>query len=275
MADLRFGGLTCDQAAEDAAGFVLGALDPAAERAVRTHLAECPEAHPAFEELGGVVPALLESVTLEEPPAGLRGRILGAVAAEAGSARPTPVPAAPPATVIRLDDAARRRRWAPRTAPSAWLLRMAAVMAVVVLGAWNLSLQSRLDDAARYQAAVTAVFDLAARPGSASAVLATGSGTGASGFAALAGDGSVAIAVHGLAPTAGPAVYEAWVIIGDGAPVPIGGFAVGADGVGRLTTSAAGAGAGTIVALTLEPAAGATTPTLPIIVSGAAETHAG
>ena len=67
--------LSCDEVRDLAAGFVLGALDPAAMHDVRDHLATCPEAHPEMHELGGVVPYLAESVEPVEPPTALGGRI--------------------------------------------------------------------------------------------------------------------------------------------------------------------------------------------------------
>jgi len=81
MTDQR---LTHDEAIDLAAGYVLGALEPAQEAAVREHLATCRLPHPELEELGGVVPALQElGVTeLVEPPAALRDRILAAAAAD-------------------------------------------------------------------------------------------------------------------------------------------------------------------------------------------------
>ena len=39
--------------------------------------------------------------------------------------------------------------------------------------------------------------------------------------------GEVTLAMRDLAPTSGDQVYEAWVIGGDGVPVPLGGFTVG------------------------------------------------
>jgi anti-sigma-K factor RskA len=73
-----------------------------------------------------------------------------------------------------------------------------------------------------------------------------------------------------LAPTTGAQVYEAWLIAADGAPIPIGGFQVGADGSAAFVSTHAPLGAGVTVALTLEPGPGATTPTVPIIAQGQA-----
>ncbi|MBA2719713.1 MAG: hypothetical protein H0U52_10805, partial [Chloroflexi bacterium] len=83
--------MTCDLARDLAAGYVLVALEPGEEAAVRDHLATCSEPHPEFDELGGTVPALLEfeleGLQLVEPPAALRDRIMAAAAADL-AARP-------------------------------------------------------------------------------------------------------------------------------------------------------------------------------------------
>jgi hypothetical protein len=148
---------------------------------------------------------------------------------------------------------------------------LAAALAVVILGVWNVQLRDQVADLSTYRNGVAAVLDQAAQPGSQLAVLAAPTGgTGPSGFAAVGADGSVALVMHQLAPTAGAQVYEAWLIAGTGAPVPIGGFTVGAGGAAAFSTGHSSLGAGVTVALTLEPGPGATTPTLPIIAAGKA-----
>src|SRR3954470_16506339 len=79
--------MTCDQARDLAAGYVLGALERSEEAAVRAHLATCDQPHPEFVALGGVVPTFLEvdEVDLVAPPAGLRDRIMAAAAADLAS----------------------------------------------------------------------------------------------------------------------------------------------------------------------------------------------
>ena len=295
--------MTCDDARDLAPGFVLGALSPDEASAVRAHLATCEQEHAEFAELGGVVPYLADSLAPVEPPTGLRSRLLAAAAAERpGAARESaaksvaaerpgasPVvveasaaPTAPPAgaaatSPIPFPSAAdREQRAADRVSRrGTWTLRIAAVLAIAVLGAWNLQLQSRLfgvegDLAAAqaYRAAVTAVLDVAAQPGAQSGFLAAADpGSQATGLVAASG-GSVILAVQNLAPTTGAQVYEAWVIVGESAPVPLGGFEVGPGGTGVFRGSTALAASGAIFALTLEPARGATTPTLPVLTLG-------
>ena len=294
--------MTCDDARDLAAGFVLGALSSDEAVAVRAHLATCEHEHAEFAELGGVVPYLADSLDPVEPSAALRSRLLAAAAAEgpgvaresaaapAAAERPgaspvvpeAPAGAAPPASAVTTPPipfpsaADREQRAADRAAGrGTWTLRIAAVLAIVVLGAWNLQLQSRLSGvegdlaaAQAYRGAVTAVLNAAAQPGAQSGFLAAADpGSQATGLVAASG-GSVVLAVQNLAPTTGSQVYEAWVIVGDSAPVPLGGFEVGQGGTGVFRGSSALATSGAIVALTLEPTRGATTPTLPVLTLG-------
>lgn len=262
--------LTCAEARELAPAFVLGALDAADAAAVREHLAACPDVHEEFETLGGVVGYLAESVEPVEPPAGLKARILAAAATDATVAaelsRPVvPSPsAAPPSIRIPFGDGRRRP-----VSTSTWAMRLAAVLAIAVLGGWSLILQGRLDASERYAQAVAAVVTAAAQPGSQTAIM-SGGAAGPTGIAAVGADGSIVLAMRDLAPTAGAEVYEAWVIVGDGGPVPVGSFTVAADGTGTFTASGTAATAGTTLALTRESGPGATTPTLPIVSSGVA-----
>ncbi len=273
--------MTCDEARDLAPGFVLGALGSDEASAVRAHLATCEQSHAEFAELGGVVSYLADSLDPVEPPAGLRARLLAAAAAERpgmgqGSAE-APVAAVAAAPLIPFPTAVdRKQRVATRAQTrGSWLLRIAAVLAIAVLGAWNLQLQARLSGvegdlaaAQAYRAAVTAVLEVAGRPGAQSGFLAAADpGSKATGVVAASG-GSVVLAVQNLAPTGGTAVYEAWVIVGDAAPVPVGSFQVGVGGTGVFRGSTALATSGAIVALTLEPAPGATTPTLPVLTLG-------
>jgi len=287
VADRLVAGTKCSKLSDLAAAFVLGALEPSEMAGVRAHLSECPEAHPEFEELGSVLPVLLQSVEQVEPSAALRGRILdaaradrapGAAAATSGVGMATGVPMTAPvrdfrSAPSRLD---RLGLGSTRSRPIWAGVGIAAVLAVVVLGAWDLQLQSTNQELAAYQRGVAAVIDAASRPGAQLAVLAASAPSSpAAGIAAIRPDGTVAIAMRGLAPTSGSQVYEAWLVAGNAAPVPIGGFQVGASGAGTLSVAQGASTPGVVVALTLEPGPGATTPTLPLIASGAALSRPG
>jgi len=287
--------LTCDEVRELAGAYVLGALEAAEAAAVQAHLAAHPDGHPEIEELGAVIPAFAELVPVVEPPERLKGRIMAAAAADlaagggapaeapavsAGAPAPVPTPAMAPTPAERADAPLpvapeafprpeEREARRARTAPAAWVLRIAAVLAIALLGSWNLLLQNDLGAARQYDQNVAAVLQAASQPGSLTAVLAGDGGTG-SGLAAVDAGGELAIAMRDLAPTSGNAVYEAWVIAADGVPVPLGSFTVGANGTAFFESGGLPSAEGIVLALTLEPGPGATTPTLPIISAGVA-----
>ena len=287
--DMRATSLTCDDVREMTGSFVLGALEPGEEAAVREHLATCSDAHVEIAELASVLPELQASVPVVEPPAALRGRIMEAAAADlaerggpASGAPPAPaaaVPAAGAATTAGVPipfptEAERAERTSASgrgsTSRTSWALRIAAVVAIVSLAGWNLLLQNQLNGAEQYQRDVAAVLQLAAKDGSMTAVLRPAADSAAAGLAAMNPDGSLTLAVHDLTPTNGNEVYEAWLIGEDKVPVAIGGFSVGRDGTGFLVTSGVKPAAGIQVVLTREPAPGATAPAGPVVSSGAA-----
>lgn len=267
--------VSCEAVRDLAAGYVLGALEPSEERLVREHLAACEEGHREFAELGGVVPYLAELAPVVEPPAALKQRVLAAAAADAGSRRlaaaGAPAAGAAAAQPSHFPTAAQRQeRDARRRSRVAWITAIAAVIAVAIMGGWNLSLRGDLDRARDDQRALAAVLDVAAQPGSQTAILVGDDGGGPSGLAALARDGRVAIVMRGLTPTSGREVYEAWLIGATGTPRAIGGFSVGASGEAGFTARGVEAEPGVTLALTREPGPGATAPSGPIVSSGRA-----
>lgn len=278
MAEHTFAGLTCAEVADLAPAFVLGALEAAASDTVRRHLAECPEAHAEMAELHSVVPALFEVVEPVAPPAGLKDRILAAAAADTQRVTDASrVAAAPPASDVQRPRVVGDRApgWTSIFRRPVWAaVSLAAVLAVVALGAWNLDLQDRNRALAAYQQGVEQVLAEAAQPGAQLAVLAPTAGGGPSGLAAVAEDGTVAIVMRNLAPTSGSEVYEAWLIAGDLAPVPIGEMRVGADGTAALVTNQVPLGSGVTVALTLEPGPDSTAPTKTPVAAGQAKAQA-
>lgn len=270
--------LSCDEVRDLAAAYVLGALDRAEEAAVRAHLVGHADAHPEIEELGSVIPAFLEVIPVVEPPDGLKARIMAAAAADL-AARGAPVASEParaqdsmaPAAPIAFPTAEERTARRARTTSGGWLLRIAAVLAIALLGGWNLLLQNDLGAARRYEQNVATVLATASQPGALTAILTADGGTG-SGLAAVDAGGGVAIAMRDLAPTSGSSVYEAWVIGSDGVPKALGGFTVDSSRTAYFSGTGLPTAEGIVLALTLEAGPGATTPTMPIISKGVAKT---
>jgi anti-sigma-K factor RskA len=267
--------LTHDEVVEVAGAYVLGALTPVEEAAVRAHLASCGEPHEEIAELGGVLPALAESVPIVEPPAGLKDRIMAAAAADlavrqGSAATGAPLTASTPAGVpVAFPSGDEREARRARFSRGTWILRIAAALAIVALGGWNLILQNQLNAAKSYEESVAVVLDAAAQPGSLTAILTADGDTG-SGLAAVSATGEVTLAMQDLAPTSGDTVYEAWVIGSDGVPVPIGSFKVGNSGTASFEADGVPSADGIVLALTRETAPGAKTPTMPIISKGVA-----
>jgi anti-sigma factor RsiW len=265
--------MTHEQAIDLAPLYVLDALSDAQVAAVREHLATCPESHAEFEELGGVVPYLLDdpATNLVEPPAALGDRIMAAAAADLESRKPD-VPstgfAAPIPFPTAGERASRVKPTRTGTPPLEWAFRIAAVVAIAVLGAWSLMLTRQVNDlqqqqtqAEQYRDAVSAVLDVAAQPGSLTALLAPQESGGPRGIAAVASDGSIQFAMQDLAPTSGTQVYETWAIVPGSNPVPLGSFTVDASGTASFTSKQGPTGPGMAVAVSREPQAGATAPT--------------
>ncbi len=299
--------IACDEARDLAPLFVLGALERTDEAAVRAHLETCGEPHPEFEELGSVVPALLELTPdeLVEPPAALRDRIMAAAAADLASrgnatAEPAPVaertvpalvaePTAPAGELAARTPAGERtiafpnasertaraeRRRTGATSRLDWVIRIAAVLAIVAVGAWGLNLQGQLDRARSFDQAVAAVVQAGGQPGARTLALNPAPGHQGSGIAAVAADGSVVLAMRELPATTGTQVYTAWVIVGE-QPTAVGDFSVDPSGIRSFTTKPFATPAGATIALTLEPNPGNTAPKGPVVSAGVAAAPVG
>lgn len=280
--------MTCAEVRDLAPAYLLRALEADEEAAVSEHLATCPESHAEFAALGAGVAALAESVPLVEPPAGLKGRILAAAAKdleERRLAEAAPAPVAPAVVPTRAPSPATPGvSEAPRSGgmrafldalvgrtPGAWAMRAVAVVAIVALAGWNLALQGELAGTKSYQQRLDEALALARQPGAQLALLApAGGGTGPSGIAVMPPSGQGRLVMSGLAPTIGSQIYEAWAILEGQAPVPVGGFTVGKDGVGYFDAMPAAGEHSVIVAITLEPAPNPSAPSSDPISLGVA-----
>jgi anti-sigma-K factor RskA len=273
MSDLRrFGGLTCAEADDLAPAAALDALDAAEASALREHLADCPEAHATFVTFAGAAAPLAELADPIAPPPAVKTRLMAAVAEDlAGRDRVSPQD--PPAAAATDTDVAASHapidldtHRARRRPVVGWLLAAAAVVAIVALAGLSLFLQTRVDTAEQLAVQLRDAIGAAGQPG---ARFATVSGTDAQpdarGFVVLPADGSGYLVVDDLAPLTTGQVYQAWTIVGDQAPLPAG-LATPTDGL-AIFPLATGAPVD-VVALTIEPAGGSETPTMPIQAAG-------
>ena len=229
--------MSCATVDELAAAYALGAVPPDEERAISEHLTTCPEPHAAARELIGIaaiVPAGLEPVA---PSAALRERLMATVAA-------TPQDHAAPAAEPRVQEPrrlvpaveTRRPWWQGGPLPAA--LATVGLVAVVGLGAWNLTLNRQLAERdAALRAVATADVAHAVR------------GTAGSGWV-LETDGRAIFLADELADLPADRIYELWLIGPDAEPVAVGTL-TDTDGV-TLVTLERELGPATTFAVTVE-----------------------
>jgi anti-sigma-K factor RskA len=128
---------------ELAAGYALGALEPAEQREFVGHLQQCPDCERALAGYAEVTSAVAEAVPAVEPGPDLRERILAAAASEPraaetgvpGASRPAPMHRRPSRrTDSPRPGTASGRQGAARPGSRRWAGVLAAAAAVVIAG---------------------------------------------------------------------------------------------------------------------------------------------
>ncbi|HLZ69507.1 MAG TPA: anti-sigma factor [Dehalococcoidia bacterium] len=261
--------MDCSEVDELAGAIALGALPPEEARRVEEHLSSCQRDHGSLLELRQVAALLPFAVDAIEPPPRLKQNLIaaalndGAAAGAAPSAdgqprlrivphvdeRQAPASAPAPPVPARATPARPSRFWRQ---PGVWAAA-AALLIAVGLGAWNVSLQRRLNDrdaANHRQAQALTVLAAAAH-----VTPLSGSGGLQLAFAAAPDGTGHLVLTHVPAAPAGK-IYQAW-FIREGKPVSAGVF--NGDGVSVVPLQGSSAGA-QIVAVTLEPAGGSLQP---------------
>jgi len=223
------------------AGYALDALDPDEREEYERHLAGCARCQEELAAFWEVTGALALASDGPVPPPGLRDRILEAARAE-------------PQTVVPLEEARRRRR------PPV-LAAVAAVAAVVAigLGIYAISLNNKLDDTRSALASQEDVAAVLADPSATSVSMASGSGR-----LVVANDGSAVLVLDDLAAAPEGKTYQAWVVEGK-TVAPAGTFSE--SGGRAVVPIPQPVPDGSVVAVTMEDAGGAETPTLPILAA--------
>jgi anti-sigma-K factor RskA len=216
------------------AAYALDALDDDERERFERHLPDCAECTAQLAVLREPVAALAYAAEGPVPRKELRDRIIEGARAE------------PRAAVIKLP----RRNWALGAAAA---VAAAAACLAVGLGIWAHSLSNSLD---RERSARSVVDRLLAQNATAKPLI------GANGSLIVARNGQAALLVCGLADAPSAKTYEAWVITGN-SPEPAGLFR-GGRGCRPVSLTQRVPESAT-VAVTLERARGATSPTLPIL----------
>ncbi|CAN5719845.1 anti-sigma factor [soil metagenome] len=219
--------------------YVLDALPHEERDAFESHLSTCGDCRAEAEELLATA-GQLGQATAVVPSPDLRDRVL----AQAAQTRQVPPGG------HRLDIAPPRRSW-----PLA-LAAAAAIAVVVALGALVLQADHRADQAEQ-------VATIVSSPDAQSVEMAAGDAGSMKLVVSQDHGGSVILADGMAEPPTGKA-YALWFQV-DGEMQPAGTFAPDADGQVRQTVDDVPVD---VVGITIEDAAGADEPTLPIIASG-------
>jgi len=221
-------------------GYALDALDPEERDAYEAHLpgcAECQEELASFSEVAG---ALAMAATGPVPSPELRERILADARAE-------------PQNVVTL---APRRRTVPVLAAVSTL----AAAVAIGIGLYAVSLNGKLDDTRAALSRQQGVTSVLADPTAQTVALASGDGS-----VVVARGGDAVLVLDRVERLPAGKTYQSWVIGADRTPHAAGTFQpAGGRAVLRLAMPVP---AGGVVAVTIEDAGGATTPTLPLVAA--------
>jgi anti-sigma-K factor RskA len=244
---LRF---ECRDVDELAAALALGAVDADEALAAREHLATCPEPHAELRSFLGADAVLAAGLEPIQPSPGLRDRLMQSIAQ---APRSVTAPVGPPAP-------APRRSWLDWISPQiARPVALAAVVAVIAVSAWAISLSGQLgerDRALRQVADAIAGGDVAYRV----------EGDAGRGYVVDTPGSGASFVVADVGALDANQLYELWLIGADGSPVDVGTFRPGGDAVAVIPVEQDLAGFNTF-AVTIESER-VEAPTPPIVMEG-------
>ena len=210
--------LDCVAVDELDAALALGAVETEEARAVASHLASCDEPHAQLRGFVGAAEVLMMSNDPVNPGPGLRDRVMATAARTPQEHRP--------ASRLEGDEPSRTARgWLDWLSPRvARPLAVAALAAVLAVGAWNLGLQSEIGERERaIRAVATAIFggEVAVRVG----------GSAGRGYLVGTPGGGAALVIADLASLRADQLYELWLLDAAGAPVAAGTFRPDGDAI--------------------------------------------
>lgn len=260
---------------EELALYAMQALDREECVRIDAHLAQCGECRSQLAEARGELALLAVSVESRPLPSGAKQRFMSRVAAAAETERAS---VARPSPRVQMPQPRRRSNL------SVWLPWAAAAALLVVAFALDARVRDldrqvdRQEHAAQAQAKASAqaqrVLDLLNARDAQHVVLTAANVHPVPSARAvyLASQGSLVLEASNLAPVPQDKTYELWIIPANGkAPVPAGLFRPDAAGSASLVLPKLPKGVeAKAFGVTVEKASGADTPTLPIVLSGAA-----
>lgn len=246
--------LDCRAVDELDAPFALRAIEWDEARAVELHLATCSEPHDKLRAMVVTSDALGLGLGAAEPSLALRDRLMSTVSRTPQEHRPHE----------DRDVAVARRGWLDWLSPRvARPLALAAVVAVLAVGAWNLGLQSQIGERDR---ALRAVADALAGGEAAFRV----EGSAGSGYLVDTPGIGASLVIAEMAALPADRLYELWLLDAAGTPVAVGTFTPSATGIAVVPVERDLAGM-TTFAVTVE-AERVEAPTGEPVMTGSVET---
>jgi anti-sigma factor RsiW len=272
---------------EDLVLYSIQSLSAGETAAAALHVEECPECARQLAEVTGDLALLSLSADQQPVPVGVRDRIMTRIAAEPQTVVAT-TPATPPVVAPQKTEPAParvihevkpRRNWFPILVP--WAAAFAMLALAGYLGNQDQHLNELLNndkgEIAKLSASAThaeEVLETLTSPAAKQVTLTEGKGapppTGRASY--LADKGELVFIGNNLKPLPAGKTYEMWIIPADGkAPVPAGLFRPDDHGSASVVLPTLPQGVpAKAFGVTIENAAGSATPTMPIVLSGAA-----
>jgi anti-sigma-K factor RskA len=260
---------------EDLAFYAMQNLSLEESASIRAHLQTCELCRTELASVCGDLALIAIDVPQQPLPEGARERFLARIAASPVAAtQQKPVAPLTPVTPISAKPARGKGFWI------GWATAAGLAIATVALGVQNRALNDELQDQLKLVTGLAAqaskaqqVLEVLTAPSAQRVTLTEGKGPVAPSARAtyLPERGGLILLATSLKPLPENKTYELWLIPANGtAPVPAGLFRPDSVGTATLVlpTLASGIQAKAL-AVTVENAAGATTPTMPIVLSGA------
>jgi hypothetical protein len=275
---------------EDLVLYSMQSLSAGETAAAALHLEECAECARQLAEVSGDLALLSLSVDQQPLPQGAHNRFMSRIASEPQAvvamgavdpvtSLPKAEPVLTPEPVRVIHEVKPRRNWFPILIP--WAAAFALLALAGYLGSQNQKLNELLNGDRGQIAQLSAeaahaqeVLDTLTSPAAKQVTLTEGKGapppTGRTSY--LAEKGALVFVGNNLRPLPAGKTYEMWVIPADGkAPIPAGLFRPDDRGSASLVLPTLPQGVpAKAFGVTIENAEGSATPTMPIVLSGAA-----
>jgi anti-sigma-K factor RskA len=263
---------------DDLALHAMGALSPEEAAQVRAHVEMCAECRNELAALSGDLALVAMSVEQAAVPEGARARFLNRIATDAVTHDNRQPANAPKHSVVSIDTAPRRSAgW------SNWIAWGAVAAMIMIVAGLELRLRSLngqielqaqlIQHQQQANARAQMVMDLLSAPDAQHVMLtaAKSKPTPMAKTVYMASKGALLMQASNLDPLPGNKTYELWVIPMKGAPMPAGMFRPDAAGNASVVMPDMPKGIeAKAFGVTIENAGGSATPTLPIVLAGAA-----